>query len=219
MWALSCNGFTNLERIRLFVAQPCKNDIITMFPFCYNKKKNLVKVLQQQAIRHAPHVSRGPSSSTECRDFIANLHQNIMQWNGSFCHLAVLWCSCISVELYRVWLILCSTRRESAWSSAASDVNPTHPHSLLRLGIFPKTCAQAHADKHCPSPSDWKCWHVCWLWFSASACFSSRPAQGQRKKRKREATESCLIWLWCCLSPPLPFVSHISPWWLHGLSE
>lgn len=30
--------FANLERICLFVAQPHKDKIITMFAFCYNKK-------------------------------------------------------------------------------------------------------------------------------------------------------------------------------------
>lgn len=102
-----------------------------------------------------------------------------------------------SRTLYSVTHPLQRARRDGVWSTAASNVNSF-------LGIFPKTCAQAHADKHWSSPSVCKCWHVCWLWFSAGACFSSRQrGESVGGALRRSYLASTLISL-------LPFVSHTS---------
>lgn len=151
-----------------------------MFPFCYHKKKKLCKSASTAGNQTcAARLQKPHCAQLSAKILLLTCIRKMMHWNGYFSHLAVLCCS-----LYLSNFIECDSssaaRRESAWSSAASDVNFFFLPPPFRLGIFPKTCAQAHADKHCPSPSVCKCWHVCWLWFSACACFSSRH-KGKKK--------------------------------------
>lgn len=126
--------------------------------------------------------------------------KNIMHWNGPLCHLAVLCCSCISVELYRVWLILCSTQRERMeLGGFRCKFFFFSPH--FALAFFPR-----HAHKHMqintvPRPLS--------VSVDMSADSDSPPLPvshlGTRAKKKRATeTETCLIWLWRCLSPRSP---------------
>lgn len=135
--------FANLERICSFVARPHKDKIITAFPFCSNKK-NPVKALQRQAIRHVPRVSRDPSCSTECKRFYCELASKTLCTEMAL--YAIVQSSVVPVYLSN--FIECDSssaaHRESAWSSAASDVHFFFlPPPPFALAFFPR-----HAHKH-----------------------------------------------------------------------
>lgn len=221
MWSIlvqqNCPGLQILREHACLEHNPAKIRSLSCFLFTAIKTELKKFLLRSNGLMCTAFLQgRFMLNKVHTFDFF-NLRQNIVRHTLQtekkqfICGLAVLRCSHLSVELYTVWLILCSTHGESVWSSAASNVNSF-------LGIFPKTCAQAHADKHWPSPSVCKCWHVCWLWFSAGACFSSQhEGRGAGGKALRQS------YLALTLISLLPFVSHTSVQglllWLCGLSE
>lgn len=78
---------------------------------------------------------------------------------------------------------------EKIWSLAAGDVNV--------IWHFSKKHTYTHTHTtHPHPPSLYKCRHVCWLWFSAVACFSSL--------HLRESIETDVLSHFSVLSPSLP---------------